>query len=105
MTLGEFMAWLDGYKASFVSGGPTVAQFVEIEKRLKTIVPSALPQVRGRTDPKPFRSWTDAQNIDLQNVRVGKISPAHDGDAYGGRFIGPDAGFDNDVSWKGGVDA
>lgn len=31
--------------------------------------------------------------------------PAHDGDAHGGRFVQPDAGFDNDVSWKGGVDA
>lgn len=81
MTLGEFMAWLEGYKASFHGGGPNVDQFVEIERRLKLVQKPGL---------RPL--WADV---------VG-TQPAHDGDAYGGRFLEDASGFEHDVSFVPG---
>lgn len=39
MTLAEFKAWLEGYRASFTDGVPNADQWAEIEKRIAKTKP------------------------------------------------------------------
>lgn len=67
MTLAEFKAWLEGYRASFVDGVPSAEQWVEVQKRIKDVVPLNFAPYGPRPDdtmtkPLPYIRpyWVDA---------------------------------------------